>query len=451
MSKTNQPQTAKIGLWQAVAMAVGTMIGASIFSIFGVGAAIARNDLPEAFLLSGLYAFIVAYSYSKLGTKYISNAGPVEFILRGIGDNVVTGALSILMWLSYVVSVSMFARAFAGYFLPMVKLASNATNTAVVVVVLILFFMVLNFFGSKAVGKTEFYIVLVKLAILLVFIATGIVSIQSSLVTPSFDGKHVTGLIHASVIFFLSYMGFGLITNASENIKNAEKNIPRAIYISIVIAMIVYILVALVAVGNLPIDKLIKVEENALAVAARPALGNFGFLLISIGALFSISSALNATLYGGANISYALAKDGELPRAFERKLWFKSLEGLYITAGLSVVFALLFNMKGIASITSSIITMIYIFVLVSHYRLVDHAGGKRWLLVINIVVLIAIFGGLLYFQFKSQKMVLVGTLAVFVFAVIVELIYRYTRNRIFAHKDKRRKGIRRPEDGKPTE
>ncbi len=443
MTQPQPSKDGKMGLWQAVAMAVGTMIGASIFSIFGVGAAIARSDLPEAFLLSGVYAFIVAYSYAKLGTKYISNAGPIEFILRGIGDNVVTGALSILMWLSYVVSVAMFAKGFTGYFLPLVKLSPSEINIAITVTVLILFFMVLNFFGSRAVGKTEFFIVLIKLTILMVFIAAGIIRIKQAYLTPSFDVPHTTGLIHASVIFFLSYMGFGLITNASENIRDASRNIPRAIYISIIIAMFVYVMVAVVALGNLPISKLLQVEDNALAVAARPALGDFGFMLISLGALFSISSALNATLYGGANISYSLARNGELPRFFERKVWFKSVEGLYITAGLSIVFALLFNMNGIASITSSIFTMIYIFVLISHYRLVKEAGGKRWLLVVNTIVLLAIFVGLQYFQYKSQKMVLVGTLLVFLFALVAEFIYRYTKKRMFSHEDKRKKGVRR--------
>jgi amino acid transporter len=88
------------------------------------------------------------------------------------------------------------------------------------------------------------------------------------------------------------------------------------------------------AVGNLSLKQLIAAQDNALAVAAQPFLGNFGFLLISIGALFSISSALNATLYGGANTAYSFAKEGELPEFFERKEWFGTKEGLYITTGL---------------------------------------------------------------------------------------------------------------------
>lgn len=148
----------KIGLWEAVAMAVGTMIGASIFSIFGVGAKIAGKNLPEAFILSGLFALLVSYSYAKLGSKIISNAGPIEFILKGIGDNIATGAMAILMWLSYVVSISLFAKGFAGYFLPLVGIGVTSFSIGVTEAILIAIFVTINSFGSKAVGKSEFYI-----------------------------------------------------------------------------------------------------------------------------------------------------------------------------------------------------------------------------------------------------------------------------------------------------
>jgi len=421
----------KMGLWEAVSMAVGTMVGASIFSIFGVGAKTAKQDLPLAFLLSGFYAVIVAYSYARLGTKIISNAGPIAFILKGIGDNIITGTLSVLIWLTYVVSISMFARGFAGYLLPLIGLDAVPIAHSMVVVLVVVIFTILTFFGSRAVGKTEFYIVIVKLLILGVFIALGAMRITPDRVSPAFDSSHIGGLIHASVIFFLSYMGFGLITNAGENMENPSKNVPRAIFISIGIVLFIYVSVSAVAVGNLPLDRLIEANENALAIAAKPFLSSFGFLLISIGALFSISSALNATLYGGANIAYSLAKDGELPEFFERKTWFGSVEGLYITAVLGVLFALLFKMNSIAFITSSIFTVIYIFVLISHLRLVSEVGGSRFLLACNLVILTTVFIALLYFQFKSQKIAIYGIVAVFVGALLLEMIYRYVKRRSF--------------------
>jgi amino acid transporter len=213
--------------------------------------------------------------------------------------------------------------------------------------------------------------------------------------------------------------------------ENPSKNIPRAIFISIGIVLFIYVAVSAVAVGNLPLDRLIKAEDNALAIAAEPFLGSFGFLLISIGALFSISSALNATLYGGANIAYSLAKEGELPAFFERKVWFGSVEGLYITAILGILFGLLFKMNGIAFITSGIFTVIYIFVLISHLRLIGEVGGSRFLIVCNLIVLTGVFIALLYFQLKSQKNAVYGIAAVFVGALLLEVIFRYVKRRSF--------------------
>jgi amino acid transporter len=196
--------------------------------------------------------------------------------------------------------------------------------------------------------------------------------------------------------------------------------VPRATYISIFLVMVFYILISVVTIGNLPLSEIMKVQENALAMAAKPFLGHFGFILITIGALFSISSALNATLFGGANIAYSLAKDGELPEVFERKVWFKSTEGLYITAGLGLIFALFFNMEAIASITSTVYTVIYIFVLISHLKLQKDVGGKKWLIIINLIILIAVFIALMLYQWNTQKSAFIASLLTFSAALIIE-------------------------------
>ena len=426
-----QTKTKKIKLTEAIAMAVGTMIGASIFSIFGVGATIAGTNLPEAFILSGIFALIVAYSYAKLGGRIISNAGPIAFILEGIGDNLATGALSILMWLSYVVSISLFVKGFAGYFLPLTGISITPLSMGLVELVLIVFFTAINSLGSKAVGELEFYIVLVKLSILGIFILLGFLTINPDYIVPSFSADGLQGTLSAAVVFFLSYMGFGLITNASENMEEPEKNVPRAIFISIAIVMFIYVAVSFVAIGNLSITDLIKAQENALAVAAKPFFGSFGFILISIGALFSISSALNATLYGGANIAYSLAKDGELPEVFERKVWFGSTEGLYITAALGLFFALSFDIGAIATITSAIFTIIYIFVLFSHYRLADKYGDSKKFILFNLIILFVVFFALLLYQWQTQRNAFYGTIITFAAAFIVEYLYRYLKKRKF--------------------
>jgi len=274
----------------------------------------------------------------------------------------------------------------------------------------------------------------------------GMVTIQTDKLIPSFQLDQVDGIIYASVIFFLSYMGFGLIVNTPESMKNPEKNVPRAIFISIGIAMLIYVGVSATAIGNLSVSKIIEVKENALAVAAEPFLGSFGFILLSIAALFSLSSSLNATIYGGANIAYALAENGKLPKSFERKLWFNSTNGLYITSGLSIIVVLLFDIEEIAAITSSIFTIIYIFVLVSHFKLARDYGGNRIVIGINLIMLFLLFFALQYYQFKNRTLSFYGTLAAIAGAFVFEYFFRIVKVRKF----KKRKVIEEKHKDKET-
>ncbi len=424
-------KTKKLGLWEAVSIAVGSMIGAGIFSILGVGAKIAETNLPIAFILAGFIAYLVAYSYAKLGSRFVSNAGPIEFIIRGIGNNPITGTLSILMWFSYVVSISLFAKAFAGYFLALFHIKGTGLALGIVEAIVIAIFTALNFFGSKAVGKAEFFIVLIKLSILGVFIVFGIWTINPEYIKPVFDAKHIFATFFAVSVLFLTYMGFGLVTNASEDIENPERNVPLAIYISLLVVSLIYVAIAIVALGNLGVVKLVKAEEYALAEAAKPFLGQAGFVLVALGALFSTASAINATLYGGANIAYALAKKGELPKTFERKVWFGEPEGLYITAGLSLFFVLFFNLESIASITSFVFLLIYLFVIISHYRLADKTKGNKLLIIFSFIVILMVLFTLLIYQWKTEKTTFFTSVFIFTAAFIFELFYKLITHREF--------------------
>ncbi|WP_457665832.1 APC family permease [Thiolapillus sp.] len=419
----------KIGLLQATSIAVGTMIGASIFSIFGLGATIAGHNLPLVFVASGIVALLVAYSYAIMGAKIISNAGPMEFILQAFGDSLMTGALSFLFWMSYVVSISLFAKGFAGYLLPLLGVADTAVAKGGVETLVVLAFMALNLAGSERVGKAEFIIVLIKLAILGVFVVLGLSSVNPDWVKPQLDSAHLQQTLNGTAVFFLAYMGFGLVTNSSEHMKDPQRNVPRAIYLSIFVVSVVYVLVSVVAVGNLSIPDMVKAEDFALAEAAKPFLGHWGYILVSVGALFSIASALNATLYGGANIAYALARDGELPRVFERKSWFRAPEGLYITVALSLLFTLLLNLNGIASVTSAVVMLIYLFVLASHYRMLKKVGGQKHIIVLSFIVVAGVFIALLHYLWQTNIASFWAIWITFGGSLLLEMVYRFSTGR----------------------
>ena len=422
----------KLNLLQATAIAVGTMIGASIFSVFGLGATLAGHNLPLVFVISGAIAVLVAYSYAILGSRIVSNAGPMAFVLHGFGDNLLTGSLAFLFWLTYVISLALFAKGFAGYFLPLFHAAASPWSTGAVEVAVIGAFLALDLLGTDKVGEAEFGIVLVKLAILALFIVLGLGSVHLGWVTPRVDAAHAAGILNGVAVFFLSYMGFGLVTNAAEDMQDPQRNVPCAIYLSIAVVTLVYVLVAAVAVGNLTLSRIVQAQDFALAEAARPFLGHWGYLLVSLGALFSIASALNATLYGGANVAYALARDGELPELFERKRWFHAPEGLYITAGLSLLFALAFDLNGITSITSAVFMVVYLAVLAAHWRLSGGYGGRRSIIAAGLLVVGAVFLVLEVHLWRTDRPAFWTVWGVFASSAGLETVYRYMRGRVLA-------------------
>jgi amino acid transporter len=189
--------------------------------------------------------------------------------------------------------------------------------------------------------------------------------------------------------------------------------------------------ISVVTLGNLDLNAIIKVSENALVVAAEPFLGKWGFLLVSIGAVISISSALNATIYGGANIAYSLSKMGFLPKTFERKVWFEAPEGLYITAGLGLFLALFFNLNSIAVITTAVTTITYIFVLISHYKNIDKYDGEKSIVILNLLILIFVFLALMRYQWQTQKDAFATCWVIFIIAFGIEHFYRYFLKRDF--------------------
>ncbi len=417
----------RMGLWEAVALGVGIIIGASIFSMLGVGASIAGSNLPLALLLSSLAALLVAYNYAKLASVFTSNAGPVEYAVQAFGGSLLVGVTAFMLWFTYVGSVALFAKTFAGYAAALLGVPGQPHVIALIEVLVVAAFVALNFGGSKVVGRAEKYMVAVKIGILAFFAAVGALYVDPARLRP--DPQRLAATVYAASLFFLSYTGFGLITNASENIEDPKRNVPRAIYLSLLVATVVYVSVAAVAVGTLGPEGLARAEEYALAEAAKPFLGRAGFVLVSLGALVSTASALNATIYGGANAAYALAKKGFLPETFERKKWKSEPEGLYITATLGLAAALLLNLEGVAAVCSATFIVIYLVVIASHYKLINLTKGSRVVTAASFIVVSLVLAVLLYNQYTSNPRALAFIAGAYASAAILEYLLGRRRGR----------------------
>ncbi len=410
-----------LGFWSAVSIGVGGMIGAGIFSILGPAVEISGPMVLVAFLIAGIVALINAYNYSRLSAAFPSAGGAVEFLIRGLGDNIATGGLNILLWAGYIIAMSLYVRAFAAYSAALFPALSGSQHAIMIGVMM--FFTFLNFKGSKTVGRSELAIVSVKLALLLFFGVIGLFFIKPELLAPGENASSLN-IVFASAFVFLAYEGFGLIANTAEDIRDPKKNLSRAFYTSILIVAAVYLLVSASVVGNLPPEEVKKASDYALAEAAKPFLGSIGFALMSLAALFSTSSAINATLYGGANVSYILAKYGELPRNFERRLWRRGTEGLVITSLLVLLLALFLDLSSIAVIGSASFLIIYAGVGTAHYISRKRTGGNGSVILASIIADVLLFAFLVAYLGISRPWVAVLVILVIFLSMVMEGVYR---------------------------
>jgi amino acid transporter len=405
------------------------MIGAGIFSILGVVAEISGNAMYISFVAAGVVAFLSTYSYAKLGAKYPSAGGPVEFLVKGFGDGILSGGFSIVLWIGYVFVLALYAKAFGGYAITFLPENAPVFWLNILATVIIIIFTAVNYVGARAVGKSELFIVSVKVGILLLFVGLGFFFIKPTLLSFS-HWPRLTNVFFGAGIVFVAYEGFGLITNAAEDMENPRKTLPRALYLSVILVIIIYTAICLTVLGNLPLAGIIKAREYALAAAAKPFLGLVGFKIVAIAALLSTSSAINATLYGGANVSYTLAKEGELPRVFERKIWGKSSEGLFLTAGLVILFVNLFKLEGIALLGSASFLLIYAAVNLAHLRLTKDTGASPYLIWASIIGCFASLGVLVYYELAKSPLTVVILAALFFLAFVAEGGYRKYSQRL---------------------
>jgi amino acid transporter len=412
-----------MGLWSATSIGVGAMVGAGIFSIFGVATQIAGNAVYMSFLIAGSVALLSTYSFAKLGVSYPSAGGPVEFLIKGFGDTILTGGLNILLWIAYVFGLALYAKGFSSYAVTFLPAGSAHIWTNILATLIIVLFTAINFLGSKAVGKSELLIVSIKVGVLLIFAAAGLMFVSpSNLSVASFPAT--SHIFYGAGIVFLAYQGFSLITNAAEDMEDPQKTLPKALYLSVLIVICIYVLVSLTVVGNLSISQISTAKDYALAAAAKPFLGSAGFKIMAVAALFSTSSAINASLYSGANVSYLIAKKGELPVVFERTIWKRSTEGLFITAGLVILCTNLLQLEGLGMIASAALLIIYVAVNIAHLRLYQETGARPFLIWASLLSSVVFLVVLVYYQLAKSAITLILLAAIIILCFVTEWVYR---------------------------
>ena len=322
----------EMSLMDATLIGVGAMIGAGIFVLIGIAAGVAGPGLLLSFSLNAVIALLTAMSYAELGSCYHDAGGGYLWVKEGLPkwNGFLSGWMS---WFAHAVACSLYALGFGAYFghvlgefsivLPHWGFFSPQKILAAGAAIL---FAYVNFRGASETGKVGNLATIAKIIILIIFIGFGLELIirkgdWRTTFSP-FLPNGFSGVFKAMGLTFIAFQGFEVIAQSSEEIKNPKKNIPRAVFLSLLIVVPIYLLVAITAIGTVkpeggmkPWDYLALQKETALVNVAR----NFfvgGGVLILIGGLISTISALNATIYSSSRVAFAMGRDRNFPSFF---------------------------------------------------------------------------------------------------------------------------------------
>ena len=423
MHKSGRPVT----FWAAVAMGIGAMVGAGIFALLGQAGAIAGSAVYLSFFAGGVIALLSGYSLGKLGARYPSSGGLVEYLIQGYGVGIFSGAMSVMMYLAAVVSISLVAKTFGVYAASFFgagapKFIVDLCGAGIVVV-----FLLINLRGARSTAMVELLVVVIKVSVLILFVVIGLFFIEPRLLSPA-DYPPFSTVFYSLAITFFAYEGFRVITNAAEDMPDPRRTLPRAIMTAVVIVMVLYIAIALTVFGHLTASEVAAAKDYALAEAARPVFGNTGFAIVAIAALFSTASAINAALYAVTNVTYELAKEGELPAAFGRPVG-HSREGLVISSVVIVALTVFFNLSEIAAIGSVSILIVHCTVHVGHLRLLRETGASMALVVLAVVSNLTAIVLASWYLGRHSPTLLFYVVGFFAIAAAVELVLRQVTGR----------------------
>jgi amino acid transporter len=321
----------ELSLFHITMMGVGMMIGAGVFVSTGIGIGVAGpGGILMAFALNGLLAFLSVMTYAELGSAIPHAGAGYSYVQQSIGGFVgfFSGWIS---WFAHAVAGSLYAITFAKYtvhFLAQLEIFSWLNLNLPLfekglAVLTALVFIYINYRGASETGTAGAVMAIGQTIVLGVI---GLVGVYVAIRNPSrmgnFEPFLPNGWGKVLVVMGFSlvgYEGYEVIANTAEEVVDAKKNVPRGIFFAVIIVITTYLLVAFAAIVGVKTSGTTVVEwfQAQGATGFAEAIGQLlpiGGLLVTLAAIFASTSALNATIYSSTRISFALGRDGYLPR-----------------------------------------------------------------------------------------------------------------------------------------
>ena len=402
-----------LGVPELIAIALGGMVGGGIFTILGVSVSMIGVYTPLAIIIGGIIASLAAYSYVKLGIYYKDEGATYSFYKRTFPESKFSASL-IGWWIifGYISTLALYAYTFASYAISGFNFTEGEWIRKLVAGIVILIFTLINIWSVKGMGKIEDIMVYTKLVILAIISFVLINNSQTSipvLLKHNSDTTLLTILIVSSITF-VAYEGFQLVINAVNEMETPEKNIPKAIYSAIFLAIIIYVVISLGAILAIPFEEIIQNKEYALAAGANDILGHWGTDLVILGALLATSSAISGTVFGASRQMAVIAKDGYFPKFLSKKVNHIPVYAVLTMSTLAFILVLAGGLELILEFGSVTFLLVSVLMAYANYRIRDLTNSSSVLTIFAIVGLLSGTLLIFYYEFSNQlqQMLFIG-------------------------------------------
>jgi amino acid transporter len=424
-----EPQQ-RISILGAAFLGIGSMVGAGIFALLGQAATVAGSAVWLSFLLAGAVTMLLAYNLVRLGIRYPSTGGLIEYLLQGFGNGRLLGVAA---WLGYfaafVIVGALVAVSFGSYAVSLVFGSDGHQWSGwdnVFLSLLIVAVTFVNMAGAKFVARVAGVLVVVLLFVFAFFIVVTIKDVDWSLL--AFSGYPSFSKIVASIaLTFFAFLGIGVMTFTVGSLRDPKRELPRATALALGLTTTTYVLIALGVFGTLTVAEAIAYGETAIAEAARPSLGDAGFTIMAIAALFATAGATNGTIFGSVNLTASLADLGQFPPVLGRNSSLGRHGGLLITSAAVLVIANFVTLGAIASVGSACSLVVFLLVGVAGYRLRVQTGANAGLVLAGVAATVVVLVAFAIDTLQNAPETFSSMIGVTVLAIALDLVWKRKR------------------------
>ncbi len=342
-----------ITLVGAVGLGTGVMISAGIFALLGQVAELSGVWFPLIFLIGSIVTAFSSYSYIRMSQEYPSAGGIGMFLVKAYGKGVITASAALMMAISMVINQSLVARTFGTYTLQLFDGKQADWLVPLLGVILVTIAFLVNISGNEFIQTFTSIASLIKILGLSVMAIAGIWAADFSfnLAEPGSNPPDpgMARYIGAVALTILAFKGFTTITNSGAEITKPKKNVGRAIALSILISLVVYLLLAWAVSSNLSITETIAAKNYALAEAARPAFGSTGLWMTVILAIIATVTGIIASVFAVSRMLAMLTNMKLIPHSHFGMSGTIQRHTLVYTIVLAMVLTIFFDLTRIAS------------------------------------------------------------------------------------------------------